>query len=644
MRVTYFEFSSVFIDSLYPLPYRLCGIISHVYHTSDRLFHYLSVRKVIFSYLFLDGDYNHRYIENNDVTDRLRSMQDELNSMSLDLTSRDEHITLLERENDKIKLDAEKHVSNLKQHLLEKENELDNYALKVKELEDSLCAVRNENSRLQEDLHEQDSKANDWDNWESNSTGNADISKLEMENESLSNEVMMKEIVLNSIEAKMKQISKRTVDAAEFSTWIDEVLKESSSQSNDSKTVSLMKVTMENDDVCEFNEESVSKWLARRQKQGNEMLELQKKIADVEQAVVHFDNSLHAFKIEDFPNWLLNIKNSSNQNTNGEEGKPTSSDEIGANQDINEESKNVISNIEKLVSEYDDDDIDFTIQQFPSWIEKVFNKLDDLSIELINENEIKEREEQKRIAERQKLEELFNEKQNEISMLKVELFNQRNVSKETVVSDPLNDNRDIVSNVGRVNELEETVNELTARCEALQNELQSSQQNIRELETIKVNLQQVNETLETEKCLTIERNNEMKKELNDLYEKLKCYDDSEPEDSQGELLEKVQDEVERLTNEISDYENQIESLTLEKEDLLNELQTLKEESDGLGDDQIKELRLEKEALEWREVKIVEILQEVFPDEDDIQTRGIVEILQGNLVLFHCSLFCLFTYL
>ena len=570
-------------------------------------------------------------------------MQDELNSMSLELTSRDEHITLLERENDKIKLDAEKHVSNLKKHLLEKENEVDNYALKVKELEDSLCALRNENSRLQEDLHEQANKANEWDNWESNSIGNADISKLEMENESLSNEVMMKEIVLNSIEAKMKKISKRTVDAAEFSTWIDDVLKESSSQSNDSKTVSLMRVAMQNDDVCEFNEESVSKWLAKRQKQGNKILELQKKIADVEQAVVHFDNSLHAFKIEDFPNWLLDINISSNQNINGEEGKQTSTDEIGANQDIEEESKNVMSNIEKLVREYDDDDIDFTIQQFPSWIEKVFNKLDDLSIELINENEIKEREEQKRIAERQRLEELFNEKQNEISMLKVELFNQRNVSKETVVSDHLNDNRDIDNNGGRVNELEETVNELVARCEALQNELQSSQQNIRELETIKVNLEQVNETLETEKCLTIERNNEMKKELNDLYEKLKCYNDSKPEDSQSELLEKVQEEVERLTNEISDYESQVESLTLEKEDLLNELQTLKEESDGLGDDQIKELRQEKEALEWREVKIVEILQEVFPDEDDIQTRGIVEILQGNLILFHCLLLSLFTY-
>ena len=570
-------------------------------------------------------------------------MQDELNSMSLELTSRDEHITLLERENDKIKLDAEKHVSNLKKHLLEKENEVDNYALKVKELEDSLCALRNENSRLQEDLHEQANKANEWDNWESNSIGNADISKLEMENESLSNEVMMKEIVLNSIEAKMKKISKRTVDAAEFSTWIDDVLKESSSQSNDSKTVSLMRVAMQNDDVCEFNEESVSKWLAKRQKQGNKILELQKKIADVEQAVVHFDNSLHAFKIEDFPNWLLDINISSNQNINGEEGKQTSTDEIGANQDIEEESKNVMSNIEKLVREYDDDDIDFTIQQFPSWIEKVFNKLDDLSIELLNENEIKEREEQKRIAERQKLEELFNEKQNEISMLKVELFNQRNVSKETVVSDHLNDNRDIDNNGGRVNELEETVNELVARCEALQNELQSSQQNIRELETIKVNLEQVNETLETEKCLTIERNNEMKKELNDLYEKLKCYNDSKPEDSQSELLEKVQEEVERLTNEISDYESQVESLTLEKEDLLNELQTLKEESDGLGDDQIKELRQEKEALEWREVKIVEILQEVFPDEDDIQTRSIVEILQGNLILFHCLLLSLFTY-
>ena len=570
-------------------------------------------------------------------------MQDELNSMSLELTSRDEHITLLERENDKIKLDAEKHVSNLKKHLLEKENEVDNYALKVKELEDSLCALRNENSRLQEDLHEQANKANEWDNWESNSIGNADISKLEMENESLSNEVMMKEIVLNSIEAKMKKISKRTVDAAEFSTWIDDVLKESSSQSNDSKTVSLMRVAMQNDDVCEFNEESVSKWLAKRQKQGNKILELQKKIADVEQAVVHFDNSLHAFKIEDFPNWLLDINISSNQNINGEEGKQTSTDEIGANQDIEEESKNVMSNIEKLVREYDDDDIDFTIQQFPSWIEKVFNKLDDLSIELINENEIKEREEQKRIAERQKLEELFNEKQNEISMLKVELFNQRNVSKETVVSDHLNDNRDIDNNGGRVNELEETVNELVARCEALQNELQSSQQNIRELETIKVNLEQVNETLETEKCLTIERNHEMKKELNDLYEKLKCYNDSKPEDSQSELLEKVQEEVERLANEISDYESQVESLTLEKEDLLNELQTLKEESDGLGDDQIKELRQEKEALEWREVKIVEILQEVFPDEDDIQTRGIVEILQGNLILFHCLLLSLFTY-
>ena len=600
----------------------------------------MSTISVICSYLFLDGDYNHRYIENNDVADSLRSMQDELNSMSLDLTSRDEHITLLERENDKIKLDAEKHVSNLKQHLLEKENELDNYALKVKELEDSLCAVRNENSRLQEDLHDQASKASDWDNWDSNSTENADISKLEMENESLSNEVMMKEIVLNSIEAKMKQISKRTVDAAEFSTWIDEVLKKSSAQSNDSKTVSLIRVAMENDDVCEFNEESVTRWLARRQKQGNKILELQKKITDFEQAVVHFDNSLHAFKIEDFPTWLLDIKIESNQNKNGEEGKQTNNDKIGANQDIDEESKNVISNIEKLIRDYDDDDIDFTIQQFPSWIEKVFNKLDDLSIELINENEIKEREEQKRIAERQKLEELFNEKQNEISMLKVELFNQRNVSKEILVSDHLNGNGDINSNVGRVSELEETVNELAARCEALQNELQSSQQNLRELETIKVNLQQVNETLETEKCLTIERNNEMKKELNDLYEKLKCYDDSKPEDRQSELLEKVQEEVERLTNEMSDYENQIETLTLEKEDLLDELQTLKEESDGLGDNQIKELRQEKEALEWREAKIVEILQEATPDEDGVQTRGIMEILQGNLVLFHC----LFAYL
>ena len=64
------------------------------------------------------------------------------------------------------------------------------------------------------------------------------------------------------------------------------------------------------------------------------------------------------------------------------------------------------------------------------------------------------------------------------------------------------------------------------------------------------------------------------------------------------------------------------------------MQAIKEESDGLGDDQIKELLKEKEALEWREVKIVEILQEVIPDEDGVQTRGIMETLQGNLVL-HC---------
>lgn len=64
------------------------------------------------------------------------------------------------------------------------------------------------------------------------------------------------------------------------------------------------------------------------------------------------------------------------------------------------------------------------------------------------------------------------------------------------------------------------------------------------------------------------------------------------------------------------------------------MQAIKEESDGLGDDQIKELRQEKEALEWREVKIVQILQEVIPNEDGVQTRGITETLQGNLVL-HC---------
>ena len=74
------------------------------------------------------------------------------------------------------------------------------------------------------------------------------------------------------------------------------------------------------------------------------------------------------------------------------------------------------------------------------------------------------------------------------------------------------------------------------------------------------------------------------------------------------------------------------------------MQVLKENSDGLGDDQIKELRQEKEALEWREVKIVEILQEAFPDEDGVQTRGIMETLQGNLVLFHCLFSCFYIYM
>lgn len=64
------------------------------------------------------------------------------------------------------------------------------------------------------------------------------------------------------------------------------------------------------------------------------------------------------------------------------------------------------------------------------------------------------------------------------------------------------------------------------------------------------------------------------------------------------------------------------------------MQILKEENDELGDGQIEELRQEKEALERREVKIVEILQEAFPDQGGVQTRGIVEILQGNLFLSH----------
>ena len=80
------------------------------------------------------------------------------------------------------------------------------------------------------------------------------------------------------------------------------------------------------------------------------------------------------------------------------------------------------------------------------------------------------------------------------------------------------------------------------------------------------------------------------------------------------------------------------------ENLLNELQTLKEENDELGDDQMEELRQEKEALERREIKIAEILQEAFPDQGGFQTRGIVEILQGNLFISHWLFSCLYIYM
>lgn len=66
---------------------------------------------------------------------------------------------------------------------------------------------------------------------------------LQNRNESLSNDVTMKEIVINCIEYKMFEISKHVVKATEFNKWIDRVLRE--------------KMIAADDDVMMQNEEAI---------------------------------------------------------------------------------------------------------------------------------------------------------------------------------------------------------------------------------------------------------------------------------------------------------------------------------------------------------------------------------------------------
>jgi len=406
------------------------------------------------------------------------------NELQSQLSAKDEHISNLEEEIERLKADFNKHTSNLKSHLIQKDEEIDSYVEKLNQsessklLQDKIEELTNENSRLESELADKMSNSetdneSDWgDDWGGGGGDNeAEISTLREENESLNNEVSMKEIVLSSIESKMRQMSGgKHLDASDFSEWIDSYLEnaqqEQEKASNLTELVMFLKEEMnddsEGDDDIDFD--AVYDWVVAKKEEKifleRKITKLQNTIHSVEDSIKNFDKDTQSFQIADFNDWLTGNRLSKQPSPPHVEERPNNksprSDEHHA----------LLMKIQESVRDFDEEDSSFQIKDFQEWLEKVQNKIDDLEVELLNEQEIKESEEKLRMEELAKLREMFDEKDKEIGSLKVELYNKSNVNV------PDDDHQHMMTDNSSA--LQEQLNEALARCEALQNELKSS--------------------------------------------------------------------------------------------------------------------------------------------------------------------------
>ncbi|XP_066923570.1 putative leucine-rich repeat-containing protein DDB_G0290503 [Clytia hemisphaerica] len=501
----------------------------------------------------------------NDFNPQLR---DELLFLRSEVSQKDEHIIHLQDEISRLKTDFEKHSTNLKQHLLEKEEELDSYADKLNQSEVTLNErIDNlvlEKVKLEKELGDKMSASetdneSDWGNDWGGENNDAEVSTLREENESLNNEVSMKEIVLSSIESKMRQLSGgKHLDASEFSDWIDEYL-ETAKQEQDKATnltelVLFLKEEINDDsDGYDIDLDSVYDWVNARKEEKvileRKITKLQNTILSIEDNVKHFDKGLQSFQIADFSDWLSTLsspKSSPRMNeTSSINKQQTTRSEVDLRND------KLIKSIEESIREFDDDDSNFRIEEFNSWIEKIQNKIDDLEVELLNEQDLKETDEKLRIDERAKLKEMFDEKEKEIGFLKVELYNKSQQQMS------MGEHQEVAPDNSTT--LQEQLNETIARCEALQNELESSKDNVIVLELESQQMTEENsklklnfETQRSDLKETINDNSSKITQLNELLEK--ALSDATLVKDENEILK---DTLENLKNQDSQHQGEL---------------------------------------------------------------------------------------
>lgn len=536
---------------------------------------YYSVEFHVYLSVFADDELDGAGDQSKEkVTDFDPATRDELLYLRSEVTQKDEHISNLQEELDKVKADFKKHTSNLKNHLLQKDQEIDAYAEKLNnselDLNGQIDLLTSEKNRLEKELSEKMSASetdneSDWGNDGWGGDNDAEISTLREENESLCNEVSMKEIVLSSIESKMRQLSGgKHLDASEFSEWIDEYL-EKANQVQDKETnltelVMYLKEEIDddsNDDDIDLD--SVYDWVAKGKE---EKVTLERKITKLENTIMSIEDSIRGFskesqnfKIADLTDWLATL--SSPKGSPRIEEKSQQLSTINSN-NSNGEDKKLLMAIQESVRDFDEDDASFEINDFQKWIEKIQNKIDDLEVELLNEQDIKETEEEQRITERAKLKEMFDEKDREIGLLKVELYNRAQGAYQPS-SDVVADNS---------NALQEQLNEAIARCEALQNELSSSKESV---QTLEHQLQQLSESSIQDNNLKSvlnkmqKENQEIQGELDSLRKK-----DNIDQNDLSVQLQNKQEEVSELHNKLDEARKSIMDVYVQMQNVLTD--------------------------------------------------------------------------
>lgn len=424
----------------------------------------------------------------NEMINKLAVLQEELNLANSELSSKNDEIYLLQAESNKIQQEHEKHVSNLQQHLLGKENEIQEVETRLREKESQyeldIQNLSTEKDQLELQLSKRDSTDADdgWGkDWESENIDEEELNKTKQENESLSNEVMMKEIILYSIEAKMCEISQTSVDVADFSSWIDHFT---------NKYVDKPDHDLEN--IRTENEELKSKIVA-----------YENIISVIENNMSLHSSTGQAYDASMFQDWLNDFV-STRKDGNLEENK----------------SREQMKQIEKEIREFDEEYENFEIANFHDWLEKVQSQIDDLEVELLNEQETKEKEAERRAVEREKLNELFKEKQNEIAALKVELYNITNSELSTQATEQTGINEAMY--LEKLTGLQEQLNETNTRCEALQDEIRSLKGQNSNLHDQLENSNEEIETCEVEKYNYETKCDELQLKCSNLEKELSC--------------------------------------------------------------------------------------------------------------------------